>query len=174
MEKFENKVIDMREMYQDRKEKGLPMRVPDAPYVLDLSSSPVCACFPIFSCLLEIKGSNPPLRGGFDPLISSRWFHTLVLVSSLPVSEKNVCRFHIVCHIGIMRMFLLPTDFFSPFFSRWSYCLFIWQITCEWFQVISFAVKLLFYSDYKPRTKWWTSKNIFAPCSIFNFTKVNM
>ncbi len=27
MEKFENKIIDMRDMYEDRKEKGLPMMV---------------------------------------------------------------------------------------------------------------------------------------------------
>ena len=27
MEKFENKIIDMRDMYEERKEKGLPMMV---------------------------------------------------------------------------------------------------------------------------------------------------
>ena len=27
VEKFENKIVDMREMYQERKERGLPMQV---------------------------------------------------------------------------------------------------------------------------------------------------
>lgn len=34
MDKFENKIIDMRDMYEERKEKGLPMMVSDEPYVL--------------------------------------------------------------------------------------------------------------------------------------------
>ena len=29
MEKFENKIIDMRDLYEERKEKGLPLQVPD-------------------------------------------------------------------------------------------------------------------------------------------------
>ena len=43
MEKFENKIIDMRDMYEERKEKGLAMKVP--PTVADsddLNSHLVC------------------------------------------------------------------------------------------------------------------------------------
>lgn len=30
MEKFENKIIDMRDMYEDRKSHGIPLRVDDS------------------------------------------------------------------------------------------------------------------------------------------------
>lgn len=30
MEKFENKIIDMRDMYEDRKSQGIPLRVDDS------------------------------------------------------------------------------------------------------------------------------------------------
>ena len=39
MDKFENKIIDMREMYQDRKEKGLPMMVEFPTLVRRMSTS---------------------------------------------------------------------------------------------------------------------------------------
>ena len=46
MEKFENKIIDMRDMYEERKEKGLPMMVQDEEdYVVNLEA--VC-CMPSF------------------------------------------------------------------------------------------------------------------------------
>ena len=47
MEKFENKIIDMRDMYEERKEKGLPMMVedPDDEPVLYLLVCVVCMAF---------------------------------------------------------------------------------------------------------------------------------
>lgn len=51
MEKFENKIIDMRDMYEERKEKGLPMMVDDVdepPVILSL------VCLHV-SCLLPWK-----------------------------------------------------------------------------------------------------------------------
>ena len=57
MEKFENKIIDMRDMYQERKDKGLAMMVTDEPYVIRL----VC-CMPFFRvclfCLLFRSASE--------------------------------------------------------------------------------------------------------------------
>lgn len=45
MEKFENKIIDMRDMYEDRKEKGLALMVDQTPNIIYL----VCvACFVLF------------------------------------------------------------------------------------------------------------------------------
>ena len=34
MDKFENKLIDMRDIYQERKEKGLPLQVTVSTYLL--------------------------------------------------------------------------------------------------------------------------------------------
>lgn len=51
MDKFENKIIDMREMYEERKEKGLPMMVEepdDDPVAINL----VCLCMAVVSLVL--------------------------------------------------------------------------------------------------------------------------
>ena len=50
MEKFENKLFDMRDMYEERKDKGLPMMVDDElDFIINLESS-VCGMF-CFSCV---------------------------------------------------------------------------------------------------------------------------
>lgn len=51
MEKFENKIIDMRDLYEERKEKGLPMKVDsegEEEYPRYLTSDMVCPAWLIF------------------------------------------------------------------------------------------------------------------------------
>lgn len=48
MEKFENKIIDMRDMYDDRKTQGIPLRVDDS----DESESVCVLCF---ACYLKLQ-----------------------------------------------------------------------------------------------------------------------
>ena len=55
MDKFENKIFDMREMYEERKEKGLPMMVDDEP--IPPALEPVCA----HVCLLGYRMATPTL-----------------------------------------------------------------------------------------------------------------
>ena len=44
MEKFENKIIDMREMYQERKDKGLSMMVESHRSIRRMSTCSVGVC----------------------------------------------------------------------------------------------------------------------------------
>ena len=53
MDKFENKIFDMREMYEERKEKGLPMMVEEETIT---PPQPVCA----HVCLLGYPHQDTP------------------------------------------------------------------------------------------------------------------
>ena len=57
MDKFENKIIDMRDMYEERKEKGLPMMVEenDDELVLFLLVCVVCMTFLFFNFLKGMR-----------------------------------------------------------------------------------------------------------------------
>ncbi|XP_074656043.1 kinesin-like protein KIF13A isoform X2 [Tubulanus polymorphus] len=69
MEKFENKIIDMREMYEERKEKGLPMMVEEI--------EPE----PIVDTSVLYWDSGPPMKG--DPFYESQENHNLIGVANV-------------------------------------------------------------------------------------------
>lgn len=61
MEKFENKIIDMRDMYEERKNHGIPMRVEEANADLDLdldTESWVCFVAWLYSFPLHTDGTG--------------------------------------------------------------------------------------------------------------------
>ena len=99
MEKFENKIIDMRDLYEERKEKGLPMKVDDdeddLPLVIS-SDGMVCVVYCMASflfsfCSILIIGNLNLMR--FRCLSSKRcqamlWCHnSFVLI--MPVVDVH-------------------------------------------------------------------------------------